>query len=292
MKTVIATVSCLLAALSTVCGQGISVALQLEQENYLPGESLPVKVRITNFTGQNLRLGEGEAWLTFSVEDSRHLAVPKRGTVPVGGEFVLEPSTTGTKKVDIAPYFDLTQPGRYQVSATVMVPQWRDPVQAKGISFDIIKGSSLWDQEFGVPGTGKGETSFPEVRRFALVQTLHSKVIRLYFRLTDSKENYVYRVFPLGQMVSFSNPEPQVDKFSNLHVLYQTSGRLFMHCVINPDGVLLARETYEYSSSRPVLHAENDGRITVNGGMRRFMSTDLPPPMSSTQPANAKLPQP
>ncbi len=292
MKSLFATLGCLVATVLVARGQAVSIELVLDQEQYLPGEALVVKARVANFTGQELKLGTDETWLSFTVEDSRHLAVSKRGTVPVKGEFSLEPSMTGTKRVDLAPYFDLTQPGRYYVSATLLVPQWRHAVQCKAVSFDIIRGNSLWEQEFGVPGSANDSTAVPEIRRYALLQTSHSRVIQLYFRLTDSKGGQIFRIYPLGQMVSFSNPEPQVDRFSNFHVLYQASGRTFIHCLVNPDGVLVARETYEYAASRPVLRAETDGRISVVGGQRRVMPNDLPPPVSSTAPSNAKLPQP
>jgi hypothetical protein len=291
MKALLATLGLVMAAAHSVAAQGIAIELVLDQEQYLPGESLPVRVRITNFAGQNLALGKEEGWLTFSVEDSRHLAVPKQGAAPVKGEFSLEPSMSGTKRVDLSPYFDLTTPGRYYVTATVTIPQWGQALSTKATTFDVIKGSSLWEQDFGVPGTGDGG-SLPEIRRYALLQTLHSKALRMYFRLTDSRERQIFKIYPLGQMVSFSNPEPQIDKFSNLHVLYQSGGRYFVHCLMNPDGVLLARETYEVAATRPVLRAEKDGRITVMGGERRFMSDDLPPPLSSTAPANAKTDQP
>ena len=292
MKFAFATLGFLLASLPALHGQSLSVALALDQEQFLPGESLIVKVRITNFTGQTLELGNDDTWLSFSVENGRRIGVPKRGTVPVKGAFTLEPSMTATKKVDISRNFDIVQTGRYYVSATVMLPQWKQVLQTKAVPFDIIKGSSLWEQEFGVPGTGQSPGSLPEIRRYALIQTLHSKVIQLYFTLTDTRQGQVFRTYPLGQMVSFSNPEPQVDRFSNLHVLYQTSGRGFMHCLINPDGILMVRETHEYTASRPVLHSEPDGRIVVTGGVRRVTPTDLPPPVSSTTPLDAKPPQP
>ena len=94
MKALLATLGLVMAAANSVAAQGIAIELVLDQEQYLPGESLPVRVRITNFAGQNLALGKEEGWLTFSVEDSRHLAVPKQGAAPVKGEFSLEPSMT------------------------------------------------------------------------------------------------------------------------------------------------------------------------------------------------------
>jgi hypothetical protein len=293
MRLAVATLAFLAAALPRLLGQGVSVEVALDQEQFLPGETLVVRVRISNFTGQPLELGKDDTWLSFSVENSHRIAVGKRGTVPVKGAFTLEPSTTGTKKVDIAPYFDILPTGRYYVSAIILLPEWRQALQTKAMPFDIIKGSSIWEQEFGVPSTGKEPGSLPEIRRYSLIQTLHSRVIQLYLSLTDSRGGQVFRVYPLGQMVSFSNPEPQLDKFSNLHVLYQSSGRLFMHCLVNPDGVLLARETYEVSGSRPVLRAETDGRITVAGGTRRIGPNDLPPPASpSTSGPDVTPPQP
>lgn len=293
MRLAVAALFLLMAALPNLLGQGVSVEVALDQEQFLPGESLVVRVRISNFTGQPLELGKDDTWLSFSVENASRVAVGKRGTVPVKGVFTLEPSTIGTKKVDIAPYFDILPTGRYYVSAILIIPEMRQALQTKAMPFDVIKGSSIWEQEFGVPGTGKEPGSFPEIRRYSLVQTLHSRVIQLYMSLTDSRGGQVFRVYPLGQMVSFSNPEPQLDRFSNLHVLYQSSARLFMHCLINPDGVLLARETYEYSERRPMLRAEEDGRITVAGGTRRISPNDLPPPASSsTSGRDVKAAQP
>src|SRR5687767_4078236 len=125
MKNLLAILGCWVAALVTVTGQGISVQVLFDQEQYLPGESLVVKVRITNFTGQPLQLGTDDDWLNLTVENSKRLPVAKRASLPVRGEFTLDPSMTGTKRVEIAPYFDITQPDRYYVTATLMVSQWR-----------------------------------------------------------------------------------------------------------------------------------------------------------------------
>lgn len=291
MKTVLSTLSCLLGFLPLALGQGISVQLILDQEQYLPNEILTVKARISNFSGQTLRLGSTSDWLTFAVEDARRLPVTRHGTVPTTGEFTLEPAMTATKKVNLAPYFELSQPGRYSVAASLRVPGWGDVLRTKPAPFDIIGGSSIWEQEFGVPDrTGGG--SAPELRRYALVETVHQKALKLYFRLTEQRSGRVLQIYPLGPMVTFSNPDPEMDRFSNLHVLYQTSAHLFSHSLINPDGLLLARETYEVTSSRPALRPEKDGRISVVGGARYMTASDLPPPTGSTNPSNAKPDQP
>ena len=91
-------------ALSTVCACGqVTVEVQLEQEQFLPGESLPASVRITNRSGQTLKLGATEDWLTFSIEDGNGLVLPQIGDIPVQGEFILENSKRAIKHVDLAP---------------------------------------------------------------------------------------------------------------------------------------------------------------------------------------------
>jgi hypothetical protein len=291
MKKLLALLGCLFALTSLSFAQGVTVGLSLDQEQFLAGETLIIKVRVTNFSGQVLDFGHDDFWLTFSVEDSRQFAVPTRGSVPVKGLFTLQPSEAGTRQVDLAPHFELSKVGRYFVTATVNLPQWGRSIQSKSTSFDIISGNKIWTQDFGMPNDGDS-AALPELRKYSLIQTSHSKTLRLYFRLTDAKEERVYRVFPLGNLVSFSDPVGRLDRFSNLHVLYQSSGRAFTYCLLSPDGLLICRETYEQTGNRPHLRAEADGRVAVIGGVRRFMPSDLPPPLTLTQPADAKPIQP
>src|SRR6266404_7912813 len=99
----------LAASLVPVWAQ-VTVEVTQQQEQFLPGESLPTAVRITNRSGQTLRLGGEEDWLTFSIESREGTVVSKTGDAPVVGEFTLESSKVATKRVDLTPYFSLTQP--------------------------------------------------------------------------------------------------------------------------------------------------------------------------------------
>ena len=234
-------VACLAAMLTSASAQ-VTVELTQDQDQFLPSESMPLAVRIINRSGQTLRLGRGEDWLTFSVETRDGQVVPKLAEVPVGGEFDLGSSEMATIRVDLAPYFALSRSGRYSVIATMRIKQWNQDVRSQPRNFDIIEGARLWEQTIGVPSSGAGTTALPEVRKFVLQQAHYLKSqLRLYVRLTDPTGERTFRVFPVGPMVSFGRPEPQVDKFSNLHVLYQAGPRSFNYVVINPkEGSLLA----------------------------------------------------
>src|SRR5690349_13542028 len=123
MKTTGLFLGLIMASIGCATAQ-VTVEVTQVQEQFLPGESLKVAVRITNLSGQELKLGGEEDWLTFSLESHEGTVVPKMGEAPVLGAFVLESSKVATKRVDLAPYFMLTHSGRYQIVATVRVKGW------------------------------------------------------------------------------------------------------------------------------------------------------------------------
>jgi hypothetical protein len=268
----------LVLAVQAVLGQ-VTVQIAQTQDDFLPGESLPVAVRITNRSGQTLRLGSEPDWLIFSVESAEANAavVPKTADAPVLGAFELPTSKAATKRVDLAPYFQFGEPGRYEVTATVKIKDWDREITSPPKHFNIIEGTRLWERDFGVPNSSTNGA--PEFRKYILQQANYLKSqIRLYFRLADSSGLKSFRVFPVGPMVSFSRPDPQLDRFSNLHLLYQNGPSAFGYFVFNPEGEIIKRQTFDYANARPRLHVDEDGEVTVKGGMRRETSNDIPPP--------------
>lgn len=248
----------------------VTVDVALEQEQFLPSEDVRVAVRVTNRSGQSLQLGKEDNWITFSIQARDRYVVKQLGDVPMASAFTLESSKTGTRRANLTPYFDFREAGRYEIIATVKIPQWDKEVSSKSVSFDIITGTKLKEMDFGVPTTATNAA--PEMRKYILQQAVYLKEMKLYFRLTDSTGSTTLRVFPIARMVTFSQPEMQVDKASNLHVLHQTGARAFNYCVINPDGEILLRQTHEYTNTRPTLKMESDGNILVRGGVQRMSS--------------------
>jgi hypothetical protein len=265
----------LLGALTPALAQ-ITVEVTQEQEQFLPGEALPTAVRITNRSGQILRLGLDDDWLTFSVESQDRSIVPKIGEVPVRGEIILPSSRIATKRVDLAPYFSASLPGTYKVIATVRIPGWNQEFNSQPKKFDVIEGAKLWEQAVGVPGSTNGS---PEMRKYILQQAHYLKSqLRLYLRVTDGSGARVIRIFAIGPMVSFAQPEPQVDRYSNLHVLYQDKPRSFDYSVFNPDGEVIRHQTFDYTGTRPRLQPDGQGQVSVMGGTRRVRANDVPKP--------------
>ena len=266
---------------AAVSGRGqVLLDVSLEQEAFLRDESLPIKVRVNNSSGQTLHLGAEPGWLSFEIEDSAGRDVRARGQVPLADPFDLESSKVASLMTDLMPYFELSRVGRYTLTVTLKAGQLNRVFTSKSKAFDIITGNTLWEREFGLPATG-----VPETRKYSLVQANFLKNLRLYARVTDPEEHKVFRVLPLGTLVSFSRPEAQLDKSSNLHVLFQTGARNFLYLVVSPDAELVLRQTHEYhAGSRPVLRHGDEMGVYVAGGRRRVLLSDLPPPPEEPPP--------
>jgi hypothetical protein len=272
----------------------ITVEVVLDQRQFLPSESLPVAVRITNRSGQPLHLGADVNWLTFSVTSVDSFVVTRIADVPVQGEFDLGSSQMATKRVDLAPYFKLTRQGSYRLVATVHIKDWNEEIPSPPQSFDVIDGAKLWSQTFGLPAPAGVTNGAPEVRKYTLEQANYLRSqLRMYVQVSDESEIHIFKVRAIGPMVSFSQPEARLDRLSHLHVIYQSGARVFTYSVVSPDGDFVRQENYDYFNTRPRLQTDDHGNITVLGGARRVKPDDIPvvkPP--SEMPALAPAPVP
>lgn len=291
MKKIIA---CALALLLGSVWSGVaqvSVEIVMEQDQFLVGEAIPAAVRIINRSGQTLQLGADSNWINFTLESQGGGVVAKNGEVPVQGAFTLESGKVATRRVDLKPYFALNQVGRYRLNASVHIKDWDSTQSTKPKSFDVIKGTRLWAQEFGMLLPPGATNRPPEVRRYSLEQAnnLHNQ-LRLYLRITNQDGNQVIKVLSVGPMVSISNPEHQIDRSNNLHLLYQLGARTYLYAVFTPEGETLIRQTHEITTTRPRLQSDDRGNFNVTGGARRPSIDDLPGEADSESHATTQTP--
>ena len=200
-------------------------------------------VRITNRSGQPLHLGADANWLTFSVESVGGPVVVKKADVPVQGEFDVGSSQVATKRVDLAPYFVLTQQGGYRVTATVRIKDWDAEIPSPPRTFDVIDGAKLWSQTFGLPVPAGVTNRTPEIRKYTLEEANYLRSqLRMYVQVSDESETHIFKIRAIGPMVSFSQPEAQLDRLSHLHVLYQSGARIFLTRRSIPTATLCGRK--------------------------------------------------
>jgi len=256
----------------------LKMTVEMGKKRFLPRESMPIQLKIVNFSGQTLVFGEDDHWLQLNIQTATGEEIaPIADPPPVKGRFTVESSIRATKVIDIAPYYALEQAGRYTLTAKVAIRQWGKQFDAKPVKFDVTNGTVLWEQAFGLPlrkGDPPGQPR--QIRRYVLQQAKHLKAMRLYARVDDGPGGRVHRVMPVCAMVSFNLPKAQVDPKGNLHVLCQSGGREYNYSVIDPDGQLKVRRNYLIAATRPRLDFK-DGEIIVVGGFKLTRPDDFPP---------------
>ena len=264
---------CALLASAAVVRAQVNVEIVLDDQQFLRGEPVTGRVKISNFSGQALRVGEDSEWLAFLVTGTDGKALRALASMPPVKSFTIGSAQSVALRVDLAPYYDLQTAGRFAVSARLKFAQLEKEFTTESGKFDIISGVKVWTAEVGVPGRTP-----PVVRRFALQQAAFFKETRLYARVTEANEADIVRVVALGALPSSGRPEAAVDNSSQMHVLFQAGQKNFSYAIITPEGELIIRQTHEITATRPRLRAEADGRIVVSGGVRKFSASDLPPP--------------
>jgi hypothetical protein len=282
MKPIVSILSVLLACATAALGQElIKVEVVMEQTQFLPNEELTVGVRITNQSGQPLSFGKDNEWLTFNVEGAKGRPVPRIRPMEVKGAFTAEQTAWTMARFDLSPSYDLVDSGNYSVTASVTVKEWGKVYSSEAKRFDIVRGTTVWKQEFGVPRE-EGAGGPPEVRKYIVEQARQKGQLSLYVRLTDGSERVVYKVFPVGLVLNFGQPEFQLDRFNNLHLLHQDGRNTYNRCTINPDGEILIRQAYQIVT-KPKLALGANGLVTVTGGVRTLAPTDIPKPPEDRQ---------
>ncbi len=275
MKALLALLGLALPLFLSSASAQVAVELKLDQDQFLPGEAVPVSVHVTNHSGQTLHLGD-DGWLTFFIQADGGSVVLKKMDPPVKGAFDLENGNVAIKHLDLAPYFLLGHEGTYKITATVHIKDWDTDITSQPQSFDIIEGAELWSQAFGVPNSSAPNQP-PRVRKYTLVQANYLRdQLRLYIQVMDESDGSIVKVHALGPLISFSQPEAQLDHASNLHILWQTGATAFTYSVVSPDGAITQQEIYDYVGTHPRLSEDDKGNIFVLGGIRRAQPGEIP----------------
>lgn len=289
----IATLVLSLVAASAQNQPEVSLELIIGQTQFLPSEKLPVTVRITNQSGRTLKLGQDNDWLSFGIEETKGAVVVRRQDPQVDGEFELETTARASFTMDLAPHFDLSRPGSFKITAQMRLKELNLIVDSAPIAFDVIPGSIVWSQTFGIPPKANELNSPVDRRTYIIQQANYLREVRLYLRVTDASKGNTYAVVPIGNVVSFSKPSPMIDREARIHILHQYGMRVYAYHLFSPDGELLERRTYEIGETRPTLRVNESGNVIVVGGVRRFDKSDrAPASATNAQPSASTTPLP
>jgi len=278
-----------LFAVATARGQ-IQVDLSFKRLQYIAHEPILATVRIANNSGRDIDLHDdsGQHWFGFEItEGEGRLLAPLKleGAAPA---LHIESGQTVTQKINLTALYPVHDFGAYHVRANVFFPDLNKFFYSATKVFQVGDARPIWQKTVGVP---EGMPGAGEARTYSLLTNRFVDHTSLYVRVENRDTGVVYTTYSLGRIISFDEPQAEIDRANQLHVLHCAAPRNWAYSHVGWDGQLLAHSTFLETKTRPRLRHTSDGSIAVNGGMldRPVAASKRSPgpKLSDRPPANA-----
>ncbi|MEO7167833.1 MAG: hypothetical protein ABI787_09605 [Spartobacteria bacterium] len=249
----------LLLATATAQAQ-VQVDLKFKRRQYIAYEPVLATVTITNLAGRDIELRDDndQSWYGFEVTGNEGRSLPPLAHPPES-PLQIAAGTSVTRKINLTPLFPIGDTGVYHIRANVFFADLNKFFYAQAKVIEVTNARPIWQRTVGDP-QGSG------VRTYSLLTNRFPDHNSLYVRVEDKENSVVYATFSLGRLLSFGEPQAEVDRQNQLHVLHCSSPRIWSYSVVGLDGRMLKHATYSETRSSPRLRRTEDGRIAIAGG--------------------------
>ena len=256
----------LIAACAPRAQAQVQVTLNLKRHFYMAFEPIIATVDITNLSGRDLPLadGEGHPWFGFTILKSDGMPL-----VPLDASYTLHPLTipAGEKirrSVNLNELYPIHEYGGYKVRAVVYFSPVQKFFESRPTLIEISEGKTLWQQTVGVP---EGEPTAGATRKISLLKFRSVDHNELYVKIQDVNTDVVYCAAALGRLLDNTEPQILIDSRNRLHILQGIAAKTYVYSAIDPNGGIAARRMYLSDRSRPAMQRDTVGEVTVVGGI-------------------------
>ena len=262
MKFSFSAAICLLVV-ATADGQ-IQVDLSFKRLQYIAHEPVLATVKIVNNSGRDIDLRDdsGQHWFGFEINagEGRLLAPFQQTAEP---SLHIEAGKTVTRRINLTPLFPVHDFGTYHVRANVYFPDLNKFFYSSTKVFQVGGGRTIWQKTIGVPA---GMPGAGEMHTYSLLTNRFVDHTSLYVRVENKQAGMVYTTYSLGRIISSEDPQAEVDRANQLHVLHCAAPRNWAYSHVGWNGELFAHSTFVETRTRPRLRRRSDGNIAVTGG--------------------------
>lgn len=255
-----------LSLLATGASAQIQVDLKFKRLQYIAYEPVIASLKITNLAGRDIDLRDenGQRWFGFEVTagEGRMVAASRR---PLDLEPLhIEAGKTVMRKLDLSPAFAVQDYGAYHVRANVYFADLNKYFYSTTKVFQVTDARAIWQKTVGIP---EGLPGAGGTRTYSLLSNRFPDHTSLYIRVEDKTTGAVYATYSIGHVIAFDEPQAELDRMNQLHVLHCAAPRTWAYSHIGLNGELLKRSTFMETKMRPRLRHTPDGSIAVHGGM-------------------------
>ena len=252
--------------LATAAQAQIQVELKFKRLQYVAHEPVIAAVKITNLAGRDIDLHDenSQHWFGFEVTAGEGRLLAPLGQNAPEPALHVEAGKTVTRKVNLTPIFPVHDLGSYHVRANVYFADLNKFFYSQTKVFQIADARPIWQKTVGIPD---GMPGAGEVRTYSLLSNRFPDHTSLYVRVENKSRGVVYTTYSLGRVIAYDEPQAELDRANQLHVLHCAAPRSWAYSHIGLNGELLAHSTFMETKTRPRLRHAADGAIAVSGGM-------------------------
>src|SRR4030095_709293 len=253
--------------LSVVSGESqMQVDLKFKRLQYIAYEPVMATLAITNLAGRDVDLhdSDGQAWFGFEVTGSEGQPIARTATDSTQPPLKIEAGQKVTQRIDLAALYSVHDFGTYHVRAHIYFADLGKFFYSATRVFEVTDARPIWQQTVGVP-YGAGASG--EGRTYSLMSKWFPDHTSLYVRVQDKDTGVVYATYSLGRMIALQQPQAEIDRANQLHVLHCAAPRAWSYARIGLNGALLRHSSFMETKTRPRLVHSGGGEIAVQGGM-------------------------
>ena len=278
----------MVCALSLIALEGqaqIQLDIKFARLQYIAYEPVIATVGITNLAGRDIELSDKDEqkWFGFEITGSEGQPIAESNEKLLQPPLRIEAGKRVTQKINLTPLFAVHDLGMYHVRAYLHFGDLNRFFYSPRKVFEITDARPIWMRTVGIPDntTASGNT-----RTYSILMNRFPNYTGLYVRVEDRDTGIVYATESLGHIISMDEPQVQLDRENQLHVLHCSAPRSWAYTRIGLNGEVLARSSFLEAKSRPRLVQSGAGEIFVKGGMSQ---EPAPAPASAARSTAPKL---
>jgi hypothetical protein len=257
----------------------IQVDLSFKRLQYIAHEPILATIKIANNSGRDIDLRDdnGQHWFGFEINagEGRLLAPLKMSASEPA--LHVEAGKTVVRKINLAALYPVHDFGAYHVRANVYFTDLNKFFYSGTKVVQVTDARPIWQKTVGVP---EGLPGAGETRIYSLLSNRFVDHTSLYVRVENRDTGAVFTTYSLGRVIASGDPQAEIDRANQLHVLHCAAPRSWAYSHVGLNGELLAHSTFLETKTRPHLRHTPDGSIAVNGG-----KLDVPIAASKQSPA-------
>jgi len=244
----------------------VQVELKFKRLQYIAYEPVVATVAVTNLAGRDIELrdADGQSWLGFEITGSEEQPIAPLNAANREPPLRIQAGQRVTRQIDLTPLYPVHEYGAYHVRTNIYFADLGKFFYSGTRVFEVTDARPIWQQTVGVPDGGGASG---DVRTYSLMTNRFPDHTSLYVRVQDKDTGVVYATYSLGRTITFEQPQAEIDRGNQLHVLHCEAPRAWSYARVGLNGELLEHTSFMETQTRPHLVHSGGGEVAVRGGM-------------------------